>query len=76
MPYTYREFHQVLQQVGFKLVRSGKHETWIKEEDGFQVAMVRVSHQHGKDIPRPLFREMLRQAKLTEAGFVKLLVRR
>jgi hypothetical protein len=71
MPYTYREFRQVLKQKGFSLIRSSKHETWLLEENGQQVAIVQISHQHGKDIPTPLFREMLRQAKLTETEFKK-----
>jgi len=73
MPYTYREFRQVLERRGFKLVRSTKHETWLLEENGRQVAIVQVSHQHNRDIPKPLLHEMLRQAKLTEAEFRILL---
>ena len=73
MPYTYREFRQVLEHKGFRLIRSSKHETWLLGENGQQLAIVQVSHQHGKDIPMPLFREMLRQAKLTETEFRKLL---
>jgi predicted RNA binding protein YcfA (HicA-like mRNA interferase family) len=73
MPYTYREFRRVLERRGFRLARSGKHEIWILEENDRQVAVVQVSHQHGRDIPRSLFREMLRQAKLTEEEFRDLL---
>jgi predicted RNA binding protein YcfA (HicA-like mRNA interferase family) len=73
MPYTYREFRQVLERKGFRLVRSSKHETWLLEDNDKQVAIVQISHQHGKDIPMPLFREMLRQAKLTEIEFRKIL---
>jgi len=73
MPYTYREFRQVLKHKGFNLIRSSKHETWLLEENCQQVAIVQISHQHGKDIPTPLFREMLRQAKLTETEFKKIL---
>lgn len=71
--YKYRDFRKVLRRRGFRLARSGKHETWILEEKGQQVAVVRVSHQHGKDIPPPLFAEMLRQAGITEAEFIRLL---
>jgi len=73
MPYTYRDFRLVLERKGFKLIRSSKHETWLLEENKRQVAIVQVSHQYNKDIPKPLFYEMLRQAKLTEAEFKKLL---
>ena len=73
MAYKYREFRRVLKRRGFRLARSGKHETWLLEENEQQVALVRVSHQQGKDIPRPLFRAMLRQAGLTEKEFRKLL---
>ncbi|MFA0780692.1 MAG: hypothetical protein RJAPGHWK_002211, partial [Candidatus Fervidibacter sp.] len=30
---------------------------------------VRVSHQHGRDIPPPIFAEMLRQAGMTRDEF-------
>lgn len=40
------------------------------------ILRVRISHQHGRDIPRWLFYEMLRQAGLDEASFRKLLGRR
>lgn len=73
MPYTYRDFRLVLERKGFKLVPSSKHETWLLEEKGHQVAIVQLSHQHNKDIPKSLFYEMLRQAKLTEAEFETLL---
>ncbi len=63
MPSTYREFRQVLQRRGFRLLRSGKHETWLLEVNGQQVAIVRVSHQHGKEIPPPLFREIVKGSR-------------
>ncbi|MCX6027774.1 MAG: type II toxin-antitoxin system HicA family toxin [Chloroflexi bacterium] len=73
MSYTYRDFRRVLERRGFRLARSRKHETWVLEENGQQVAIVRVSHQYGQEITRSLFYEMLRQAKLTEAEFQELL---
>ncbi len=73
MSYTYRDFRRVLERRGFRLARSRKHETWVLEENGQQVAIVRVSHQYGQEITRSLFYEMLRQAKLTETEFRDLL---
>jgi hypothetical protein len=32
----------------------------------------RLSHQHGKDIPKALFYKMLKQAQITEEHFKKL----
>ncbi|MDO8479330.1 MAG: hypothetical protein Q7W02_24705 [Candidatus Rokubacteria bacterium] len=34
---------------------------------------VRLSHQMARDIPTPLFRQMLKQARLTQAEFLALL---
>lgn len=71
--YTYGEFRQVLQRIGFELLRSRKHETWRKILPDGSLLVVRVSHQHGRDIDRNLFFRMLRQAALTEAEFVRIL---
>jgi len=72
---TYRDFRLVLQRVGFRLVRSRKHETWEKVLPGGEILLVRLSHQHGRDIPKPLFHRMLRQAGLTESEFMSHLGR-
>jgi len=72
MPYTYADFRKVLRGAGFLLVRSTKHETWQKVLPDGTILQVRVSHQHGKDIPPPLFYRMLSQAGLTYAEFVRV----
>ena len=61
-------------KIGFKPVRSKKHETWQKILPDGTILQVRLSHQHGKDIPKALFHKMLKQAQLTEEDFRKLLV--
>ena len=71
---TYDDFRRVLKKCNFTLVRSKKHETWQKIPPDGTILQVRLSHQHGKDIPRALFHKMLKQAQLTEEDFRKLLV--
>ena len=70
---TYRDFRKVLRKMGFVLVRSTKHETWEKICKDGTILRTRVSHQHGKNIPKPLFHRMLKQCGLTAAEFRKLL---
>jgi len=41
--------------------------------DQFRKVLRRISHRHGKDIPRWLFYEMLRQAGINEERFGELL---
>ncbi|PWB79651.1 MAG: hypothetical protein C3F08_06250 [Candidatus Methylomirabilota bacterium] len=72
MPSTYADFRSVLQKAGFPLARSKKHETWQKVLTDGTILQVRVSHQHGRDIPTALFYRMLRQANLTDAEFTRL----
>ncbi|HLE26038.1 MAG TPA: type II toxin-antitoxin system HicA family toxin [Thermodesulfobacteriota bacterium] len=71
---TYNDFRKVLKRCDFTLVRSKKHETWQKILPDGSILQVRLSHQHGKDIPKALFHKMLKQAYLTEEDFRKLLV--
>jgi len=66
---TYGEFRVVLRRVGFRLVRSKKHETWEKTLPTGEILQVRLSHQQGRDISTPLFHQMLRQAQLTQTEF-------
>lgn len=70
---TYSDFRKVLRSAGFQLVRSKKHETWQKILPDGVILQVRVSHQHGQDIPKVLFHKMLRQAQMTEEDFKRLL---
>lgn len=71
--YTFDQFRKVLSRLGFERVRSKKHETWRKVLENGVVLRVRISHRHGRDIPRWLFYEMLRQAGTDEEGFRRLL---
>ena len=70
---TYREFRVVIQRAGFRRVRSKKHETWEKTLPTGEILLVRLSHQMARDIPTPLFHQMLKQARLTQAEFLALL---
>jgi len=72
---SFRDFRKVLRKLGFRQIRSKKHEIWFlsTEEGAFKVV---ISHQSGKDIPRWLFRKMLKQAGIaSEEEFVKILCR-
>ena len=60
---TYGEFRVVLRRVGFRL----------KTLSTGQILQVRLSHRQGRDIPTPLFHQMLRQAQLTQTEFFALL---
>jgi predicted RNA binding protein YcfA (HicA-like mRNA interferase family) len=73
MPFTYAHFRKVLQKSGFLLVRLKKHETWEKVLSDGTILQVRISHQHGSDIPTPLLHQMLRQANLSYDEFVRIL---
>ena len=69
---TYREFRQVLRKAGFQLVRSKMHELWQRVDPDGTVRNVLVKHQHGRDIPKGLLSEMLRQAGLSRDEFERL----
>ncbi len=71
---TYNDFRMVLKRINFKLVRSKKHETWQKILPDGAILQIRLSHQHGKDIPKALVYKLLKQAQLTEEDFRKLLL--
>ncbi|MCL4457786.1 MAG: type II toxin-antitoxin system HicA family toxin [Nitrospirae bacterium] len=71
--YTYEQFRKVLKRLNFENVRSHKHETWRKILPNGTILRVRISHKHGKDIPKWLFYEMLRQAGIDETEFNKIL---
>jgi len=59
--------------MNFEKVRSEKHETWRKILPNGVILRVRISHKHGKDIPRWLFHEMLRQAGIDKGEFIRIL---
>ncbi len=73
--YTYDLFRTVLKKVNFEKVRSEKHETWRKILPNGVIFRVRISHKHGKDIPRWLFHEMLRQAGIDKDEFIMILAK-
>lgn len=66
---SYNDFRAVLRKIGFKKIRSRKHETWRKILPNGSILRVRISHKHKKDIPKWLFHKMLRQAGITEEIF-------
>ena len=71
--YTYSDFRKVLERLGFEMVRRRGHETWRKAQ-GSEIYRVTLSHQHGRDIPRPLLRRMLKQAGIAdEDEFARIL---
>ncbi|MBI3599586.1 MAG: type II toxin-antitoxin system HicA family toxin [Nitrospirae bacterium] len=67
--YTFDEFRIVLRKLGFEKIRSKKHETWRKVLPAGSILRVRISHKHGKDIPKWLYYEMLRQSGIDEKRF-------
>ncbi len=71
--YRFDQFRSVLKILGFVKVRSRKHETWRKVLGNGTILRVRISHKHGRDIPRWLFYEMLRQAGIDEERFRELM---
>lgn len=73
MPTTYDQFRVVLRKLGFEQIRSRKHEIWIKKLDDGTIRRVRVSHQHGRDIPTWLFHKMLKQAGIDRETFQRIL---
>lgn len=71
--YRFDQFRKVLRGLGFAKIRSRKHETWRKVLVNGTILRVRISHKHGRDIPRWLFYEMLRQAGINEEKFRELM---
>lgn len=64
----------MLAYLGFEMRRSRKHETWEKRLPDGRSHSVSISHKHGKDIPRPLFHKMLKQAGIkSKEEFVRIL---
>ena len=71
--FTFDQFREVLENLGFEKIRSKKHETWRKILSNGVILRVRISHKHQRAIPKWLFHEMLRQAGLDEDQFVDIL---
>lgn len=70
--YSYDDMRYVLRKLGFKIVRSRKHETWERILENSIILQVRISHKGKRDIPRGTFHEMLRQAGIDEKTFRKI----
>lgn len=70
--YSYNDMRYVLRKLGFKIVRSRKHETWERILENGAILQVRISHKGKRDIPRGTFHEMLRQAGIDEKTFRKI----
>ncbi len=74
MPPRWNEYRRVIGRNGFELVRSKKHETWIKyDEAGCVVGQTRASHGNAEIADHGLFKELLRQCGKTEAHFYEVL---
>lgn len=71
--YTYDNVRGVLRKIGFKLIRSKKHETWEKILENRTILQVRLSHQGSRTIPKGTFSAILRQMGITKEIFEKLL---
>lgn len=72
--FTYNDFRKVLARLSFEMKRSRKHETWEKRLPDGGSHRVSISHKHGKNIPRPLFRKMMKHAGIeSEEEFVRVL---
>jgi predicted RNA binding protein YcfA (HicA-like mRNA interferase family) len=71
--YTFNDFRRILTKLNFQKIRSRKHETWRKILEDGTILRVRISNKAGKDVPKWLFHEMLRQAGIDEQRFRDLL---
>ena len=71
--YTYRDMRYVLRKLGFRIIRSRKHETWERILENSAVLQVRLSHKGKRNIPRGTFYEMLRQTGIDEKIFRTIL---
>jgi predicted RNA binding protein YcfA (HicA-like mRNA interferase family) len=71
--YTYNDIRYVLKKIGFKKIRSAKHETWEKILEDGAILQVRLSHKGKRDIPMGTLKEILRQAGIDEILMRKIL---
>ena len=68
MPYRAREILARLQRAGFVIKRQSGSHVVLRHPDGRQTYVA----MHTKDVPSGTFRSILKQAKLTEDEFPKL----
>lgn len=74
MPPRWNDYRKVIGRNGFKLVRSKKHETWVKYDTaGAVLRQTRASHGNAEIADTGFFKELLRQAGKTEAQFYEVL---
>jgi hypothetical protein len=74
MPPRWNEYRKVIARNGFELVRSKKHETWVRrDEEGRVAGQTRASHGNAEIADSGLFRELLRQCGKTEEHFFAIL---
>lgn len=71
--YTYDQIRRVLRRLGFRIVRSRKHETWERVAPNGAILQVRLSHKGHRDIPPGTFSDILRQAGIDRDQFRRLL---
>ncbi len=74
MPPRWNEYRKVIDRNGFTLVRSKKHETWVKyNEAGEVIAHTSASHGNDEIADKTLFKDLLKQCKKTEKHFYEVL---
>ena len=68
---TPRKVLQVLEGIGFVRVRaSGRHQIYEHPDRPGRIVPVPV---HARDLKRPMLKQIIKQARLTEEEFLKLL---
>lgn len=77
MPPRWNDYRKVIVRNGFELVRSRKHETWIKYDTaGAVIRQTRASHGNAEIADHGFFKELLRQCGKTEVEFHEVLKRK
>jgi predicted RNA binding protein YcfA (HicA-like mRNA interferase family) len=77
MPPRWNEYRKVIGRNGFTLVRSKKHETWVKHDDaGRVIAHTTASHGNDEIRDKLLFKALLKQCQKTEGHFYEVLKRK
>ena len=72
--YSSAEIAKVLEAAGYGFSRQkGSHQTWRRDGQQGDMARTVVVQANKQQIPRGTFKNILRQAGMTEEDFVKLL---
>ncbi len=69
----FRRMEKMLHRLGFERVRQKGSHVFYRHPDGRTTT---VPHHKGRDLSRPLIREILREIELTPAEFVRELRRK